>query len=272
MLQQISGENDGGYYYIEYEDHIASAFTASLGGLVSTCIENLVLTVSPKPHAAFSRFLCDYPVSSENPNQVRVGSLQSEENKDIGLSFTLEPLQEPQDQIVADIHYTYFDVILSKMVEGQTSITVARNTSDDAEKVPNQAVLDSVQRFSVGMAMAEAIKLANTNDFASAQQSLNSAMTTLKLAAPSPQVEYFQQELKEAAANLQSKQVFHGKGKKKMMARQHMLQKQRFNQCQNLYEEESELDMQAQQYLQKPKVSKASAASYIKNQAMAYFQ
>jgi len=183
MLKSISDppncEAKGVYFFVQTRDDIADAFSDCLGGLLSVVGQNIAVTVEPLNGVQILRCLTKYPVSKDgNVTTIKLGDIQSEEERDILVCLKLEEGTEQQQELVR-WNFSHFNVLDSQQHDYETTTSVTRSPNLPEQK-PNFKIDKQKNRLAVASAIVSAKALGNESKFEEGRTVIHQAISTLK--------------------------------------------------------------------------------------------
>jgi len=186
MLRAISDAGEGVYYFIESEESVAEAFADCLGGLLSVVAQNITLKFEAKNGARIKQMLTKYKVETVTAGShyvVRLGDLQSEEQRDILCSVILPALQEPNSNKtpVVNAQLDYFNVITSlpESIAVDSLIERPSEVSASSKQVP-KAIDMQRNRVRVSEALEKANQFATANKIEDAKKILQDTIKIIQ--------------------------------------------------------------------------------------------
>eukprot|EP00118_Oscarella_pearsei_P016618 m.160650 g.160650 ORF g.160650 m.160650 type:complete len:497 (+) comp38777_c0_seq7:74-1564(+) len=185
LLEAISEEGGGSYYYIADNEKIPESFADCLGGLLSTVGQNVALNIASTDGAKLTKVHHRRAGATDRGTHstVNLGDIQSEEGKDIVIQLTLPQLTEPRDEaaVVATAELSYFNAITNEMETASTDIRVRRPGEVSEEcKRPNPDIDMQRNRVIAAAAMQEATKLADEEKLEAARAVIDKATDQVK--------------------------------------------------------------------------------------------
>jgi uncharacterized protein YegL len=278
LLKEISEVGSGMYYFIESNEIIPESFADCLGGLLSVVAQNIRLTITAsidglvieKVHSAFKQDLSE----DHRKATITMGDIQSEEKRDILLSYTLPKLAEPSPDHtpVLSCELSYANAITSSFDTDRSSITVRRPAVVDDKNEPGRMrhaeVERQVARVQAADAMSRARGHARRGSFTSAQAEIRTTLATFE-ASPHMYVQALSSDLRTAMDEMSSQSQWQARGKYMVtnMEQKHM--HQRCNRVWRDHESSSDEEEKAVSYRSKArkqfrvKATKSKQASAV---------
>ncbi|XP_064400224.1 uncharacterized protein LOC135346514 [Halichondria panicea] len=196
LLEAISTQGGGVYYYIDSNEKIPESFADCLGGLLSVVGQNLSLKLELQGGNSVAEVHANRAINWTTPDKtcdIAMGDLQSEEERDIVMELKLPTMPNPQQDLVIKASLSYFNVITSALDTVTFDLNIDRK--DGAQGPAKETVDVQRNRIIATTALKKAEPLAQQNRLADAHAILNTAISTLT-ASPS-----FQQHFTEALTN-----------------------------------------------------------------------
>lgn len=187
MLEALSEATPGGgYYFVENDSDVFTAFGDAMGGIMSVMAQSAVLKISVPPAAAEAGVKIrevhhDQKVDrGDGSFTVNLGDFYAEERRDVLVDFDLANVTsiEPVLHLVSTISYT--NVLTKKnTTAGPRDCSISRPDSADLSAI-NQEVEAQWLRVTVVREMEEADKEARSNNKEQAQARLQQMDATIK--------------------------------------------------------------------------------------------
>jgi Mg-chelatase subunit ChlD len=220
LLEAISSQGGGVYYFIDTTEKIPESFADCLGGLLSVVGQNLVLKMEAVGGNTMSAIHGNRTVHWTTANkscEIQLGDIQSEEERDIVLELCLPPVEGNQGGTVLSVSLSYFNVITSTLVDtGLTELVITR--SDDERGPPNMTVDQQRNRIIATEALKNSEPLAALGRMDEAKKMLQDAVSTLEK-SPTAASEYCKallEDLKRSLAGMKSRDDFKKYGQQYM--------------------------------------------------------
>jgi len=162
LLEAISTQGGGVYYYIDSNEKIPESFADCLGGLLSVMGQNLSLKLEAQGGNTITELHANRTVNWTTANkicEIPMGDIQSEEERDIVLELKLPALPSPQPDTVLVVTLSYFNVITSALDTLTHELTISR--TDGERGVPNEQVDIQRNRIVATAALKKAEPLAD---------------------------------------------------------------------------------------------------------------
>jgi hypothetical protein len=179
MLKQISEYANGMYYFIERNEIIPESFGDCLGGLLSVVGQNIKLTVKSTADGYKIKKLCmirDHTLAADGASlTMSLGDLQSEEQRDVLLQVTLptDVAEHADLRTVFTASIDYINLITSAPASATVDIQVSRPAEVPADRSPDAAMQDAIDRYKATEELAEARRLAEVGRLADARHVLS---------------------------------------------------------------------------------------------------
>jgi len=221
MLEAISEATPGGgYYFVENDSDVFTAFGDAMGGIMSVMAQSAVLKISVPPAAAE----CGVKIREVHHDKkvdrgdgsftVNMGDFYAEERRDVIVDFDLANVtsNEPVLHLVANL--SYMNVLTKKNTQaGPRDCSISRPDSADTSAV-NQAVEAQWLRVRVVQEMEEADKEARNNNRVQAQARLRTMAATIQASSAYNDGDAFysslQQNVDEAMVDYEEAAVYKG--------------------------------------------------------------
>jgi hypothetical protein len=175
LLEAISEQGGGTYYFIEDNEKIPEAFADCLGGLLSTVGQNVFLQITAKNKAQLTKVhhrRAGPLTESATKCEVKLGDIQSEEQRDIVIQVKLPQLKSPQPdpEVILEAELSYFNAITSMMEKDVTVVRVNRIGEETVVSTTPNPSIDLQRNRVIGAdAMKRATELADKNDLEAAR-------------------------------------------------------------------------------------------------------
>jgi Mg-chelatase subunit ChlD len=221
FLKQLSEAGNGMYYYIETNDTISTSFADCLGGLLSTCAQNIQLTLKSLADGYAIKKICTSRTSKLEAGgtlaTVELGDLQSEEQRDVLFEVTLPVLVNAHDEArsVFEVQVSYVNVITSAFDSALAEASLARPAEVPADLERDASVRDAVDRHKATAAMEKARVAADAGRLAEARDCLNAELALLR-ENESAAACAIAEDMDEFVANLSSTAQYNAVGSKCM--------------------------------------------------------
>ncbi|XP_003383100.1 PREDICTED: uncharacterized protein LOC100635885 [Amphimedon queenslandica] len=231
LLESVSTQGGGVYYYIDSAEKIPESFADCLGGLLSVMGQNLTLKLEAGENTSILNVHTNKPTTWKTKGkccEITMGDLQSEEERDILLELQLPAVADMSQQgIIGKL--SYFNVINSKPDEVNFTMTFERNNGPRGEASKK---LDSQRnRIIATTALKEARSLADQGNYSEAKKVLEAA--TKKISESVSVGEQFCQgllsDLTNAADTMRSQHEYKSKGAHYLMSKMQTHSAQRSN-------------------------------------------
>lgn len=187
MLEAISEATPGGgYYFVENDSDVFTAFGDAMGGIMSVMAQSAVLKISVPPAAAEAGVKIrevhhDKKVDrGDGSFTVNLGDFYAEERRDVVVDFDLANVtsNEPVLHLVSTL--SYMNVLTKKNTSGgPRDCSISRPDSADLSAV-NKEVEAQLLRVQVVREMEEADKEARNNNRAQAKARLKRMQDTIE--------------------------------------------------------------------------------------------
>ena len=207
LLQAMAKAGDGNFYFIENPDAINTAFAQELGGLLTCYAQNISLKITPKSGVKIDEVLNDayeYDIK-EKETEIRIPDMFSEETRNALLKLKLEPRTSvlPRKTCITKViaSFTNLNTKKTETMEISTKIAFVKPGEESTEK--NKEVKEAEAILEVGKAQAEAVKMANSGNFSSAQALMLNCCEAVKAVGTS-RADELGEELESWANNLTS--------------------------------------------------------------------
>eukprot|EP00526_Cylindrotheca_closterium_P013640 CAMPEP_0113619468 /NCGR_PEP_ID=MMETSP0017_2-20120614/9886_1 /TAXON_ID=2856 /ORGANISM="Cylindrotheca closterium" /LENGTH=526 /DNA_ID=CAMNT_0000529045 /DNA_START=85 /DNA_END=1665 /DNA_ORIENTATION=+ /assembly_acc=CAM_ASM_000147 len=187
MLQALAEATaGGGYYFVENDSDVYTAFGDAMGGIMSVMAQSAVLKISVPPEAAANGVKIRDVHHDKKINRgdgtftVNLGDFYAEENRDVIVDFDLSNVASdvPVPHCVASL--SYMDVLSKKPAQaGPLNCNVARPDSNEISTI-NKYVESQWMRVWVAQELEEADKEARSNQRAQAKIRLEKMAAAIK--------------------------------------------------------------------------------------------
>ncbi|XP_062523654.1 uncharacterized protein LOC134198303 isoform X2 [Corticium candelabrum] len=234
LLEAISEKGQGMYYFIDNNEKIPEAFADCLGGLLSTVGQNVTLTIATKNGTHITKVhhrRAGALTDSSTKCEVKIGDVQSEEQRDIVIQLQLPQLQAPQPEpeVVLEAELSYFNAITSMMEKDTTSICVRRPADVPAGSLQSKPTIDLQRnRVIAAEAMKRATELADGNKLEEARAVIAkaTAVITDSCTKDESQSQYLLADLNKSREQLSSHHAYRAGGNfMYMQAQSHAVQR-----------------------------------------------
>jgi len=231
MLKGLANSAGGMYYFVENEDHIASAFGDCIGGLLSVAAQNLELRLKTEGSVKIKKILGstlklgksqsakDIEVNGQTYSR-ELGDIYSEEERNIvcllEVSKVEEVSEEPQPLLTVELEG--FDVLKGDSFKKVVSCTIVRGQETKMDKEKSLRIDVHRNRLITVQALQSARGLADQGDLDQARNVLNQAMEELKTSnsVAEPLTKALLEDLAECGKDMEDRKTYSGKGKMKM--------------------------------------------------------
>ena len=219
LLEDISNQGNGAYYFIDSQEKVPESFASCLGGLLSTVGQNISLTIELENGGVIKEFTAkNNPKYNENKTRAEVvlGDLQSEETRDVLMELTL-PASAGGPVKYSSLSLSYFNVITAVMEKVREDLIVDR-TNTGKPRVSNPTIDKERNRLNVTKAMKEARQKASDGKFKEGLDILSACEEKVK-ASPSsedPLCKAMLIDLADCMRGMQDENSYMGYGGKRM--------------------------------------------------------
>merc|ERR1712137_105962 len=184
MLKEIAQACEGMYYYIENEDTIASAFADCIGGLLSVRAQGVELEIGTSADIRLGEVFTPKEVTTVTAGRkirIALGDLQNGEERDVTFEVELPICSTSDEQLIATLKLTYFDMLSNEMKDLPAQVVVQRPaTLSETHKQPNLLVDGNCNRIKATRAIANSITMANANKISEARDMLTQVIQEIK--------------------------------------------------------------------------------------------
>ena len=220
LLEEISNQGNGAYYYIDSQEKVPESFASCLGGLLSTVGQNISLVVELENGCAIKEFTAkNNPKYSEDKRkaEVALGDLQSEETRDVLLELTLPPSAAGGCVKYSSLSLSYFNVITAAMETLRVELVIDR-ASTGKPRVSNPTIDKERNRLNITKAIKEARQKASDGKFKEGRDILIACEQKVKasVTAEDPLCKAMLIDLADCLRGMQDEQSYAGYGGKRM--------------------------------------------------------
>jgi hypothetical protein len=249
LLEAISRQGGGVYYFIDSTDKIPESFADCLGGLLSVVGQNLSLEIEAVGSTTLSAVHASQPLQWRTHRKscvIQLGDIQSEEERDIVLELGLPAVEasggQEEEGPVVRASLTYFDIISSTLVDDvKTELLVTRRDGDQGP--PSVAVDQQRNRVTAAAALRDADPLASQGKLEEARKVLQDAVALLEKShtASSDYCKAVVEDLKRSLASIRSQVEYksHGRQYIKSKMQTHSVQRSNFVDDHDYYQNQS---------------------------------
>ena len=228
LLGELAEVGQGSYYFLEKEEHIATAFADALGGLLSVAAQNVTVEFVPEKDVVVETMQTHFQVTDTGTGRkVNCGDLFSEESKDILVDLVLPKvacISGESDFKLGTLKASYFDVATSRMQSSQVELTVRRAAVVPADIEPDLNVALQRMRLETVAALSQSGVMAAQGDFDGARQGLEETLKQAQALVMSAQLKenaivagiarVLVEDLEEAMTDTCDADVYQSKGSK----------------------------------------------------------
>lgn len=175
LLRELSELGKGNYAYVRSPEDALTAFARELGGLLSTCAQNVEVRVVPREGVVLTDVVSDVDAREEGgAAAIRIPDLLADEVRHLVLGVRLAPRLAALDApvAVAEVEVSYERLERGRIVRVRLACkaTVRFVTPVDAQRLPTPALDAIVAIAQLVRAQIEAEEAAQDGDFAHARQ------------------------------------------------------------------------------------------------------
>ena len=219
LLEDISNQGNGAYYYIDSQEKVPESFASCLGGLLSTVGQNISLVLEIENGCIIKEFTAkNLPKYNEGKTraEVALGDLQSEETRDVLLELTL-PISAEIDVKYGSISLSYFNVITSVMETLKLELIVARSNTGKPRN-SNPTIDKERNRINITKAIKEAREKAGAQQYEEGRKILSACEEQVKasVTAEDPLCKAMLIDLADCMKGMQDEQSWSGYGGMRM--------------------------------------------------------
>lgn len=181
LLKSLAEVGNGMYYFIESNEAVPSSFGDCLGGLLTTCAQNLELTLHAAPgtctitHVDTTRTVKLAPDGSSAT--VTLGDMQAEEARDVVLQLRLTALDAPAPSSTAHITatLTYVSVLTASLGSQTAELSLARpaEVPPAGSRPASELVREQLRRVEAAAAIHDAMQAAESGNLEAARGRIN---------------------------------------------------------------------------------------------------
>eukprot|EP00731_Ephydatia_muelleri_P001001 Em0001g1001a len=232
LLEAISTQGGGVYYFIDSSDKIPKSFADCLGGLLSVVGQNLSLKLEMLGDNEFTEVHANHSVSWITPRkscEVPLGDIQSEEVRAVVLQLVLPALAAASQDPVVKVTLTYFNVISSKTEIVSSELIVNRSDANPGD--PDTNMDQQRNRITTANALKQAQALANAGNLDGARSLLNETIVQIEksVSSQSNLSKALVIDLKKTLTSLQSHEEYHSYGQQYLCSKAQSHFQQRSN-------------------------------------------
>jgi len=239
MLKGLADSSNGMYYYVENEDHIASAFGDCIGGLLSMAAQNLQLTLKTSEESVKIKKILgsqkkfketyfnntsasassDIEVNS-NIYQRELGDIYSEEERNIICLLEVSNIETSSEQLreLLVCELKGFDVLKGDTLNQSVNCSIVRNHESKIDQEKSVRINVHRNRLTTIQALKNARSLADNDQLDQARKVLNEAITELQSSSSvcDQLTRALLEDLNECLRDMETRNTYHGSGKMKM--------------------------------------------------------
>ena len=232
LLEEISNQGNGAYYYIDSQEKVPESFASCLGGLLSTVGQNISLILEIENGCVIKEFTAkNLPKYNEGKTraEVALGDLQSEETRDVLLELTL-PVSAEGDVKYGSISLSYFNVITSVMETLKLDLIVVRSNTGKP-RTSNHTIDKERNRINITKAIKEAREKASAGQYEEGRKILSACEEEVKasVTAEDPLCKAMLIDLADCLKGMQDEQSWSGYGGMRMANMSQNYKNQRAN-------------------------------------------
>ena len=219
LLEEISNQGNGAYYYIDSQEKVPESFASCLGGLLSTVGQNISLVIELENGCAIKEFTAkNNPKYNEAKTraEVALGDLQSEETRDVLMELTL-PVSTGGAVRYSALSLSYFNVITAAMETVRMDLTVDR-ANTGKPRVSNPTIDKERNRLNITKAIKEARQKANEGKYKEGRDILSACEEKVKasVTAEDPLCKAMLIDLADCMRGMEDEQSYAGYGGQRM--------------------------------------------------------
>jgi len=185
----------GGYYFVENDEHVATAFGDALGGILSVVAQKCSLTIRGATRLEYTK---DTAAQPDGSFVVPLCDLFAEESRDVLFHVALPKGTTPKFEASID----YYDVLNNQQMQSTVQGTLERSEGSDIAP-PNSHVTAQALRIQAARQMAKARELATQGKLLQAQQCLRDLHFD-KEDMDDPMIGMIRHDVQQATVNLMS--------------------------------------------------------------------
>lgn len=232
LLEEISNQGNGAYYFIDSQEKVPESFASCLGGLLSTVGQNMSLSVKLENGSKIKEFSAKNNPKYKKDNteaEVALGDLQSEETRDILIELTL-PVCETGSIKYCSVALSYFNVITATMETEKLELMVERSDTGKP-KVSNPIIDRERNRIQTTAAIKEARQKASEGKYEEGRKILTACQEKVKASATAEDElsKGMLIDIADCLRGMESEESFQGYGVQRMANISQNYQNQRAN-------------------------------------------
>ena len=237
MLRKISEVGKGVYYFVQSVDGVSLAFADCLGGLLSVVAQNIKLECFGRNGCKIESIKTRKPTNAIVPSmhyEIELGDLYAEETRDVLIEVSMPALSEENREFVAlEAKLNYANVLDSSLDEVEACGMVQRLKMVPTDQTPKSHITQQRNRIITAEALEAANAKAEKGHLDEGKMVLQAAIDNLigSIKLLSTEEKDFSTELvedlKECQESLNSRSMYHQRGKQRMKAKlqSHWLQR-----------------------------------------------
>jgi len=217
LLKRIAEHTRGMYYYVKDASMIETLFADCIGGLLSTALQDAVLSLRAADGVEIVKVYGKYPQKRDEETgvvTVSLGEMQFEEKRDIVLALRVPALPGPVDaQKILAVRLDGVDVLTEVVLECHAAASIGR-PERASSFVENRAVSTQYNRLAAAHAMEDASKEADKGDLEKARELIKAAIEMIE-ASPSKDEDFCKnlvKDLQECLAGMRSQREYESEG------------------------------------------------------------
>lgn len=198
LMRDMAQEGGGAFYFIDNPDQAPHIFHEELQDLLSVVGQNLTVTLTPSADVQMVAQFNAYPTDEQGRvTSIRMGDLFADEIKLLLLQLSIPALSQLGQVVVARLRIEYDELLSDSVQHRVTEIPVVVNAVAENEynvHTPDEEVMRTAFLLKAARAREEAVKEANTGNYARAKEILTDIAEEIEQSQMMPAVEDLQRQ------------------------------------------------------------------------------
>lgn len=227
LLEKLANSFDGMYFFMENENAIKEGFSTCLGGLLSTVAQNIEFELQFNPELSNVKVHNNKVKEADGKYKVQYADLQSEEKREVLVSFKLPAKQVPDSEyLLFEVNYSYSNAISGAKDQGVVQCQINRNGKMEGF---SETVDETKNRVVAQEALKNAMAFGDKNDLKKARSCLDAAVNELQQSrtCANEVVTDLLGDLSQARSEIRDTTAYKSKGRKYMMQNAMCFEQQR---------------------------------------------
>ncbi len=184
LLIGIANAGEGNFYFIQSPDDATEVFRIELETLLAVVGQNLTVTLIPTAGVKFGNLLNNYRSQAQGEGlTVYLGDIYSNESRQLAIEVTAAARTTPGEISLAEVIYTYQGIENQaiKSVSDRLSVSAKVDVAAVAQSAtPMPQTVEQLSKYRIASVKEQAIALADSGDFTTAVDRLNTAIADIK--------------------------------------------------------------------------------------------